>query len=217
MEDDGRGIDEGALHQVFEPFFTTKAPGEGTGLGLALVYQIVKAHDGLITIETTRGAGTMVSVYLPSGAERVAASAVQGVDGLVSGQGETILLVDDDRLVLDANRRLFGSLGYCVRAHESSVAALEDFAADPDAFDLVFSDLSMPRMDGVRFLLKVRELRPDVPSVICTGFPDALDPADVRELTVLQKPASAGEISRVVRAAMNRTRERRTLPEAVNL
>ena len=217
VEDDGRGIDEGALHQVFEPFFTTKAPGEGTGLGLALVYQIVKAHDGLITIETTRGAGTMVSVYLPSGAERVAASAVQGVDGLVSGQGETILLVDDDRLVLDANRRLFGSLGYCVRAHESSVAALEDFAADPDAFDLVFSDLSMPRMDGVRFLLKVRELRPDVPSVICTGFPDALDPADVREMTVLQKPASAGEISRVVRAAMNRTRERRTLPEAVNL
>ena len=217
VKDDGRGIDEGALHQVFEPFFTTKAPGEGTGLGLALVYQIVKAHDGLITIETTRGAGTMVSVYLPAGAERVTASAVRGVDGLLSGRGETILLVDDDRLVLDANRRLFSSLGYRVRVHESSVAALEDFAADPDAIDLVFSDLSMPRMDGVRFLLKVRELRPDVPSVICTGFPDALDPADVREMTVLQKPASAGEISRVVREAIEGVRQRRALPEAANL
>ncbi len=216
VEDDGCGIDDDALYQVFEPFFTTKAPGEGTGLGLALVYQIVKAHGGSITIETEPGVGTKVSIYLPVGTERIPRSAEQGIEERVTGEGESILLVDDDPLVLEANRRLFDNLGYRVHAHGSSVAAFEAFVANPTGFDLVFSDLSMPRMDGVRLLSKIHEIRAELPSVICTGFPDALDPADVRNAIVLQKPASAGEISRVVRAALANGPQRLALREVAN-
>ena len=214
VRDSGSGIDAAALNHVFEPFFTTKASGEGTGLGLALVYQIVKAHYGSITIDTEAGMGTSVSVYLPAGTERTPRSAAQDSEERIQGHGESILLVDDDRLVLDANRRLLSSLGYRVSAHESSVAALEEFAENPNAIDLVFSDLSMPRMDGVRLVSKIHELRADVASVICTGYQDALDPADVREVTVLQKPATAREISRVVRAALTAARQRRALDHA---
>lgn len=208
VRDEGTGIDREILNRVFEPFFTTKASGKGTGLGLALVYQIVKAHEGSITIETEAGTGTTVSVFLPVATELALPVAARAAPERVQGQGESILLVDDDRLVLDTNKRLFHSFGYRVSAHESPVAALETFAENPQDFDLVFSDLSMPRMDGARLSSKIRELRADVPIILVTGFPDALDAGDLRDLTVLQKPANASEISQAVGAALTAARQR---------
>ena len=204
FSDTGSGINEDDIAHAFEPFFTTKPVGEGTGLGLSLVYQIIKSHHGFIALESEVGVGTTVTIYFPCSEEIVTKNKARSDLQLITGTNEHILLVDDDKMVLDANQQIIESLNYSVTPFSSSVAALNAYQKNPEKFDLVFTDLSMPEMDGVRLISNIRKTSPDMPVILCTGYLDALHANDLKDLPVLTKPTSAAEISQAIRAELSR-------------
>jgi len=202
ISDAGTGISDEDLSHIFEPFYTTKAHGKGTGLGLSLVYQIIKNHNGYIALETEPGSGSTFSIYLPASDQPTAPDSRERPKQLISGANEEILLVDDDEMVLDANQKILDGLGYRVTPFSNSVEALSAFKQKPRSFDLVLTDLSMPEMDGIRLIDNIRQIRPDIPVILCTGYPDAIDTSDMQGLRLLRKPASIAEISRALKAEL---------------
>lgn len=204
ITDTGKGITRDELLHVFEPFYTTKPHGKGTGLGLALVYRIVKDHRGYVDLQSTPGAGTTATVYLPIDSNASVAIAAPRELEVRRGNGESILLVDDDEMVLDADKRCLHYLGYQVSSHANPVEALEVFKENPQRYDLIFTDLSMPGMDGMRLISKARELHPDIPVVLCTGYLSALEPVDMQRIEILNKPSSYADISNAVSAALRK-------------
>ncbi len=172
IKDDGPGISENIKHKIFDPFFTTKDVGEGTGLGLSVVHGIVQKHDGAILVESEKGNGTCFSVILPKiEHEDIRIDAEQIVD-LPEGT-ETILLVDDETVLLDILDRILSNLGYDVRAYDSSRKALDAFLQDPDGFDLIITDQIMPDITGTRLIKEIRPANPGVPVILFTGFNEA--------------------------------------------
>jgi signal transduction histidine kinase/ActR/RegA family two-component response regulator len=202
ITDTGMGISKDELLHVFEPFYTTKPHGKGTGLGLALVYRIVKDHRGYVDLQSTPGQGTTATVYIPIDSNEHIASAAPRELEVHRGNGEHILLVDDDEMVLDADKRCLENLGYRVSSHANPVEALEIFKANPQQYALIFTDLSMPGMDGVRLISSARELQPDIPVVLCTGYLSALEPVDLERVEILNKPSSYADISNAVSTAL---------------
>lgn len=198
IQDSGQGISSEDLQHVFEPFFTTKPRGRGTGLGLAMVYQMVKAHGAYIHLESEVGKGTTALLYFPCTADTGYEKPEQHQELLHHGNGERILLVDDDEMVLDASSQTLKALGYKVHSFNSSAAALTAFTAQPDHYDVVLSDLSMPEMDGIRLISAIRELHPEIPAIICTGYSDSTANLTMENLGILRKPSSTAEISRTL-------------------
>lgn len=198
IQDNGSGIDEAVLNHIFEPFYTTKPHGQGTGLGLALVYRIVKAHSGYINIESQPDEGATVTIYLPAVRGRLPGRTRSSSSALSHGHNETVLLVDDDEMVLDATSNMIKELGYSVDVFSSSVLALEAFAANSNKYQLVITDLSMPEMDGVRLITHIREIQPLQPIILCSGYSDGLKPMRFENVQVLNKPFSASEISQSI-------------------
>lgn len=202
--DTGKGIKPNDLQHVFEPFFTTKSQGEGTGLGLALVYQIVESHRGFIDLNSQPGIGTTVAVVLPASSDAEDSGEEEEAIQITMGNSQRVMLVDDDEFVLDSSEQIFKELGYRVTAFESPVAAMHEFEKNPESFDLVFSDISMPEMDGVSLLRHLRKIRPDIPAILFTGYLDAYKPDDRDEFQVLSKPITAAEISQAIEAEFRR-------------
>lgn len=210
ISDNGSGIEPANLSKIFEPFFTTKAHGEGTGLGLSLAYQIIKNHNGFIHVDSEPGKGTDVKVYFPVMAELATQQfASTKTPSFSIGNDESILLVDDDELVLDANLNILLKLGYQVSPFSSSLAALKHFGENPNKYDLIFTDLSMPGMDGLRLVSNIRRERSDLPAIICTGFREGINPNELENIKVLTKPSSAAEISDALKAELS---QRHTSP-----
>ncbi len=207
ISDSGSGIAAADLKHIFEPFYTTKPSGKGTGLGLALVYQIVKAHNGYIDIRSQPGSGTQVTVYLhPSNELPNQNTTVPGI--MVQGNNERLLLVDDDYMVLDSNRQSLEALGYQVTAFSSSVAALQYAEDNPGQIDLLLTDLSMPEMDGVRLINNIRLAIPGLPCILCTGYLDALNTLntpDLDDIQIIKKPFSIPEISSALKKALQQS------------
>ena len=208
VSDTGIGIDRAVLERIFDPFFTTKGPGEGTGLGLAVVYRIVKGHGGAISVSSNPGEGTTFQVLFPRVQDNITQPA-SGEPRSVPRGNERILLVDDEESVLGAMDRILSHLGYMVTAKINSLEALETFRAGPAAFDLVITDHNMPRMTGVELAGKIKEIRPDVPIVICTGYSDAsigLSPEACRNMGIcmlLHKPVNTAEMADSVRRVLD--------------
>lgn len=195
ITDNGKGISKEELQHVFEPFYTTKPRGKGTGLGLALVYQIVKMHEGYIDIQSRVGHGTSVILYFPASTQDEHDNPEDLPALNPTGNGESILLVDDDEMVLDASRQTLENLGFNVHAFKHPEQALRAIREDPARFDVIFTDLSMPKMDGARLVTSAREIREDIPAIICTGYSDALDTTNLRNVIVLAKPCSVANIA----------------------
>lgn len=171
VADDGAGMDAATRARIFEPFFTTRKVGEGTGLGLSVVHGIVIAHAGAITVDSTVGRGTTMCVYLPLQTEAAGVSEqtpVPAVD-VLRGQGEHILYIDDEDLMIQMVGRLLHRAGYRVTAVRDPQAAIETLKKDPHRFDLVLSDFNMPDMSGLQIARSVVQLRPDLPVVIVSG------------------------------------------------
>ena len=192
VSDTGHGIDEAIQERIFDPYFTTKEPGKGTGLGLAVVQGIVKSCGGTIAVESRPGEGSTFSVFLPHAAGRVAAE-IQVVEPLPGGM-ERILFVDDEKSLVDLGKDMLESLGYSVTTKTSSVDALETFRANPDAFDVVITDMTMPTVTGVDLAGSVLSLRPDLPVILCTGFNETIDGKRARQAGIrefVMKPLSA--------------------------
>jgi nitrogen-specific signal transduction histidine kinase/ActR/RegA family two-component response regulator len=204
VRDNGEGMPPDVLERVFEPFFTTKQPGSGTGLGLSIIHGIVRAHGGAIDIRSTVGQGTIVDILLPAveGTPRVLA---RGAAASPRGNGERLLLVDDEATLVRLLGRQLDRLGYHVTAHSSSVEALEDFRRRPDQFDVVLCDLTMPQLGGAALAEQVRVLRPEVPVILLSGYTAALSVEDRVKSgarAVLSKPIRIEVLGKAIREAL---------------
>lgn len=206
VHDNGTGMDPDTRARAFEPFFTTKPVGSGTGLGLAMVHGIMHDHGGAVLLESERGVGTQVRCLFPV-PEVVEASSqpIHQLAPMLRGRGERVLLVDDEPQLLDVTGRRLEMLGYKVRTSSRPAQALAMVRAEPAAFDLLISDLSMPEMTGADLAASVRRVRPDLPIILLSGFVDNVTAATLRNSgigIVLQKPAVQGELARACRRAL---------------
>ena len=168
VRDTGQGMPPEIMERIFEPFFTTKGMGEGAGMGLAVVHGIVTKCGGVIAVESALGRGTTFRVYLPRSAQPVVA--VAGPEEAMPRGTERILFVDDEAALAQLGHLLLTDLGYDVVTCTSSVEALAAFRAQPDRFDLVITDQTMPHMTGDVLVCALRQMRPDLPIILCTGF-----------------------------------------------
>jgi two-component system cell cycle sensor histidine kinase/response regulator CckA len=197
VQDSGHGMDEATLKRIFEPFFTTKRQGEGTGLGLAVVHGIVRDHDGAIVVESVPGKGTSVEVYLPEhlGEPDVEQSTPAA---LPRGNGERLLVVDDEDALCVSLTLLLSRLGYQVVARTKPEEALELFTQSPDDFALVLTDLTMPGMTGLELAQRILQVKPSARVALMSGFSGTWTPASVRTLglvDMLVKPLSAAALA----------------------
>jgi nitrogen-specific signal transduction histidine kinase/ActR/RegA family two-component response regulator len=210
VSDTGCGIDPLIMDRIYDPYFTTKSTGKGTGLGLAVVYGIVKAHHGDIRVSSVLGQGAQFSVYLPL-LERPAAEVQQKTMESLGGGHEKILLVDDDHLLARLEKQMLERLGYHVTVRVNSLEALEAFRANPGAYDLVMTDMAMPNMTGDQLARKLIAIQPDLPVIICTGFSERIDQCKAAELGIkgfLMKPIVRSEMAQMVRSVCDAAAKR---------
>lgn len=169
VRDTGRGMDEETRRHAFEPFFSTKPRDEGTGLGLSMVYGTITNHGGMVTIDSAPRRGTSVSIYLPRA--RSASVELRGDEADAEALTEgTILLVDDEELVRRSARRVLEKIGYRVLEAENGAAAVELVASEKERISLVILDVIMPVMDGEEALRRIRQIDPDVPVLVSSGY-----------------------------------------------
>jgi CheY-like chemotaxis protein len=203
VRDTGRGITPETLERIFEPFFTTKAVGEGTGLGLAVVHGIVASHGGIITAQSAPGQGATFTIYLPRSVETSAAPTEAGQSS-PTGQ-ERILLIEDEEMLLHLGQARLEQLGYRVVGYMDSLAALEAFRAAPEHFDLIITDQTMPNMTGEVLAGEVRQLRPDIPIILCTGFSHTMDAEKAQAIGInafCLKPIAIHDLAVMIRRVL---------------
>ena len=201
--DTGCGMTSQVSQRVFEPYFTTRPVGEGSGMGLAVVHGIVTGLGGRVVVESTPGEGTSFQVCLPVWVRLPAAAPAEA--RLPRGTGERILFVDDEAALAHLGEELLGTLGYRATATTSSVEALELFRADPDAFDCVITDQTLPRMTGAELVTQLLQLRPNLPVILCTGHSELIDEQMARELGArefLLKPLELKRLAGAVASAL---------------
>jgi PAS domain S-box-containing protein len=208
VSDTGCGMEPGILERIFEPFFTTKEPWKGTGMGLAVVYGIVKALEGTIKVSSEPGQGTTFLVLLPLTEARLRAAEPEVLTPLSRGEGR-ILFVDDDPDFFRAGKLMLEGLGYEVRGHYRSGEALEDFQARPDHFDLIICDQTMPGLTGLELAAACASLRPDMPIILCTGFSESVTPekalaAGIAE--VVTKPYDLRQIAKIIKKVLKKNK-----------
>ena len=204
VSDTGHGMTESVIERIFDPFFTTKKPGEGTGMGLAVVHGIVKSLNGAVTVESQPGNGSTFTVYLPIVA-REAERTVQEATLPLPGGKEHILFVDDETPIAEMNCTILQRLGYEVTALSSSTEAFEVFASHPEAFDLVITDQTMPDLTGAELAKRIRSVRRDTPVILVTGFSETMDADRARKIGInqlLMKPIIKQELAEAIRSAM---------------
>jgi PAS domain S-box-containing protein len=203
VSDTGCGMTAEVVDRVFDPFFTTKPPGEGSGLGLSVVYGIVKSYGGWISVYSEPGLGSTFSVFLP----RIQAPKEETLarSEVVRGSGERILLVEDDTVQLKGVTALLERLGYAVTARTDSAEALAFFKNDPLGFDLLITDQTMPKLTGSRLAEEVLKIRPGFPVILCTGFSEIVDGDKAALIGIrrfVYKPFGMREISEAIRYAL---------------
>ena len=205
VKDSGKGIEPKIRERIFDPYFTTKEIGMGTGMGLAVVHGIVTNHNGKILVNSEPGKGTSISILLP---------VVTGVTepqkepdrqtSLPTGN-ETILFVDDEFSIVESNKMLLEKIGYTVREFTNPLEALSAFKSDPNSFDLVISDVTMPKMNGVDLSKNLRKIRPDIPVIICSGHSSHMDEEKALKLNInayTMKPVTASQIAVLIRKVL---------------
>jgi CheY-like chemotaxis protein len=168
VTDTGAGISPQLIERIFDPFFTTKNVGEGTGLGLSLVHGIVADLGGAIEVASTVGEGTRFEIWLPVAGE-TAAAAMQPMQSLRRGNGEAVMIVDDEQALVELAEETIARLGYEPAGFVSSTAALEAFKAAPERFDLVITDEMMPDLAGTELAQRIRAVRPSIPILLMSG------------------------------------------------
>jgi len=208
VSDTGGGIDAGIMERIFDPFFTTKKPGEGTGMGLSVVYGIVKSYDGTITVKSEVGKGTEFSVYIPLLVETEAGERQEAKSGAaVSGGREHILLLDDEEMLVELGISMLTGLGYEVVGMTNSLEALELFRAQPERFNLVITDITMPDMTGIELTRELLRIRPDIPIIGCTGFSETITSEKAKSIgmeALIMKPIIRRRIAEAIRRALDK-------------
>ena len=213
IRDSGHGIPPDIFERIFEPYFTTKGIGEGTGLGLALVHSIARSSGGGIDVVSEPGKGTTIQVFFPL---------LKNTDQVESEQvmpmprgSERILLADDEPDIVAAVKIILEKLGYQVETFNNGQEALEAFWADPERFDLVFTDQTMPQLTGMELAQEIIKVRPHLPIVICTGFSEAITPEQVQSqgiVELLLKPLTPDKLADAVRRGLDTRKNLTGLP-----
>ena len=205
VADTGTGMNATTLNRIFEPYFTTKEQGEGTGLGLAVVHGIVRDHGGDIQVYSEIGVGTTFEVLLPL-MRAEDKKTIETSTPLETGH-ETILLVDDEKVLIDIGKAMLEQLGYTVETRANPQDALNAFKAQTEKYDLVISDMTMPHMTGDTLAREIKKLRSDIPIILSTGFSEKLISEDLSEAGishVLMKPIALKDLAKTVRSALDR-------------
>jgi PAS domain S-box-containing protein len=206
VTDTGTGIPKNVMDKIFDPYFTTKETGKGTGLGLSVVEGIVKSSSGAIHLYSEPGKGTEVHIYLPiSKKQHVIEN--YNLAAKIQGGNERILVVDDEEMIATMEKLMLERMGYQVVSFSSSNEALKAFGSDPDCFDLVISDMTMPYMTGLQLASRVKALRADIPVIICSGFSDQINKDTIRNQCIegyVMKPVSRKELSETIRQVLTK-------------
>jgi PAS domain S-box-containing protein len=206
VSDTGHGISQEEIDRIFDPYFTTKEQGKGTGMGLAVVHGIVKGHNGLITVESELGKGTTFNIFFPA-VEKEAMVEIETGEELPTGN-ERILFIDDEESLVKMGHQRLERLGYKVEATISPIEALELFRSKPDQFDLVITDLTMPKMTGDKLVKEILNIRPDIPIILCTGFSEKIDEKKANAIGAsdyIEKPLDKRDFAFNIRKVLDAT------------
>ena len=205
VRDTGMGMAKDVADRIFDPYFTTKEQGKGTGLGLSVVHGIVRSYSGAIEVETVPNQGTRISVYFPASDDELPLP--KPPPAIPEGGTERVLLVDDEPQIVEMTSQILERFGYKVFGFTESTKAIEAFQANPGEFDVVITDMAMPNLPGDLLAQKVREIRKDIPLLLCTGFSEKINRLKQRDLgviTYLRKPVSMDELASEVRKALDK-------------
>jgi CheY-like chemotaxis protein/anti-sigma regulatory factor (Ser/Thr protein kinase) len=203
VTDNGPGIDSKIIDRIFDPYFTTKEVGKGSGMGLAIVIGIIKNHGGAITVDSQPGKGATFTMLFPVVKKKPEIKTAT-TEELLLGNG-TILFVDDDEAIVNMTGQMLERLGYTVETKTNPSAALELFQSKPDAFDLVITDMTMPHMTGARLSEKLKNIRSDIPVIICTGHSPLIDEEKAKKMGIaayVMKPIVIRDIARTIRQVL---------------
>ena len=208
VKDNGHGMPPQVMERIFEPYFTTKEQGKGTGLGLSVIHGIIKNHGGDITVHSEPGSGATFSVYLPIINDIEVEK--EPIETAKLGIGnERILLIDDEEQIIDLERRILERLGYKVTSKMDGDQALKEFSAHPDGFDLVITDMTMPKMTGDRLAQKLMQINPQIPVILCTGFNEAITEEKALAMGIekfVMKPVVKEELAYTVRTVLDKAK-----------
>lgn len=206
ITDTGPGMTKAVMERIFDPFYTTKTKDKGTGMGLSVAHGIVQSHAGTIIAESRPKAGAIFRVLLPAAVSPIEPAGLPAVGRMKKGT-ETILFVDDEKMQVEIACESLGRLGYTVIGHTRSTEAMADFRKNPERFDLVITDITMPDISGDRFSKQLRAIRPDIPIIVCTGYSNQFKEEDARAIGVqgyLFKPLIIREIADTIRNVLDR-------------
>jgi CheY-like chemotaxis protein len=203
VSDTGTGMTPEVMEQAFDPFFSTKGKEGGSGMGLAVVHGIVKGYGGGISVYSEVGLGSTFNIFLP----RVEGEQEQGRGPAepIAGEGERILIIEDEAIQLQSFATALERLGYRPTARTDSREALADFRENPGDFDLVITDQTMPKMTGSELAEAILRIRPDLPIILCTGFSEIVDGEKAKLIGIREfilKPFSLSDISVTIRRAL---------------
>ena len=205
MRNTGEGIGPEIMKRIFDPYYTTKEVGKGTGMGLSVVHGIVKRNGGGIRVESELGKGTLFEIYFPALEKMVEEE--KKPEGEIKGGSERILFVDDEESMVNLNRQRLERLGYQVKSTTKPFEALEWFKADPDQFDVIITDMTMPRMTGDKLTAEVLKIRPHMPVIICTGYSQRMSAKKAAALGVLkyiEKPMDTQDLASSIREVLDK-------------
>ncbi len=203
--DTGDGMDANTMQRIFDPYFTTKEKGVGIGMGLSVVHGIVKRHNGAIKVFSRLGEGSTFQVLLPRIEKEIEYEA-EALEPLSLGK-ERILFVDDEKALIDLGKQMLERLGYKVVSRTSSVEALEAFRSDPEKFDLVITDMTMPNMTGDKLAEEIMAIRPDTPIILCTGFSQLITEGQAKKMGIrefVMKPLVMSDLAKTIRKVLDK-------------
>ena len=205
VKDTGCGMESKVIERIFEPFFTTKEVDKGTGMGLSVVHGIVEDNGGLITVDSKPGRGTTFNVFFPM----IESPRIEEPETseIVCGRGELILLVDDEKPIVEMMTQMLEVLGYAVLGKTTSIDALETFRAEPGRFDLVITDYAMPGMTGRELVEELMSIRADIPVILCTGFSEDIDSEKAMNMGIkafVMKPVDKENLAVIIRNILDK-------------
>jgi PAS domain S-box-containing protein len=200
LTDTGCGMDSKTIEQIFDPFFTTKEVNQGTGMGLATVQGIINQHQGFIKVHSEPGKGSRFELYFPAQTSAAPQTSRPKERPIRRGQGR-VLFVDDEEMLAQLGEALLTELGYQVTSLTSSKKALQLFAADPQAFDLVLTDQTMPNMTGIELARSIQQIRSDIPIILCSGYSSKISKKSRQQgiSAFCTKPLELSELSEILK------------------
>ena len=207
VKDTGHGFETDQIKHIFDPNYRINSQNEGIRTGLGMVYEIVQSYNGYMDVDSEPGQGTTVSIYLPLPHTKSETVSHVSTEAHIPSGNETILLADDEEDVLEMMHLMLERLGYRVFSKTSSIEALEEFRGEPEKFDLVITDQTMPKMTGMELIQKLMHIRPDIPIILCTGFNEKITEDNTKRLGIgalISKPVRVKEIALKIREVLNR-------------